>query len=216
MTMKLKPMIIAGIDNFYSTHIFPDANGGVWKANREQGIRYFPLQGFDANGNPRYDYATSRVFTPTEISDFKRLEYDAANDVLYVAGRSANTVNDQWGAAGDKMVRYNNYLGTRTTAWNISLPYNTTDHTLNVKAFCEAGDYLFLIASREGRIYVHRKSDGSKVGEILPAATTGNRSGWADINGAVRATKRANGEYLIFAEENGNGKINMYRWNPGQ
>jgi hypothetical protein len=201
-------------DNQYSTHIFPDSNGGVWKANREQGIRYFPLQGFDGNGNPQYDYATSRVFTPMEIADFKRLEYDAANDVLYAAGRSTNTVSDQWGAAGDKMVRYNNFLGTPTTAWSIALPYNTTDHALNVKAFCEAGDYLFLIASREGRIYVHRKSDGSKVGEILPTAATGNRSGWSDFNGAIRVTKRANGEYLIFAEENGFGKIMMYRWNP--
>jgi hypothetical protein len=210
------------IDNDYSTHIFPDRQGGVWKANRDipnGRIRYFPLLGFDVHGNPRYSYATSLTYTPAELYDVKRLEYDAANDVLYATGRSINAVADDWAAAGDRLVRYNNFTNnlTRSTAWSISLPYTTVSspaNDTNVKAFCEAGDYLFLIAYREGRIYVHRKSDGTKVGELLPTAATANYSAWADINGAVRATRRANGEYLIFAEENGNGKIMMYRWTP--
>ena len=202
-------------DSFYNTHIFPDANGGVWKANREQGIRYFPMQGFDANGNPQYTYASSTLYTTPEINDVKRLEYDAAIDVLYVGGRSASSESAHWGDVGDRLTRYNNFRGTRSTAWSIALPNSTsiTDQHLNVKAFCEAGDYLFLSAVREGRIYVHQKSDGRKVGEILPTAATGNTSGWSDIVGAIRATRRSNGEYLIFAEENGFGKVNMYRWN---
>ena len=202
------------IDNLYSTHIFPDAQGGVWKANRDNAagrIRYFPLQGFDAHGNPRYSYASSLTYTPAELFDVKRLEYDAPNDVLYATGRSTNAVADDWSAAGDRLVRYNDFTNnlTRSTAWSISLPYTTASspaNNTNVKAFCEAGDYLFLIAYREGRIYVHRKTDGTKVGELLPTAATGNTSGWSDINGAIRATRRANGEYLIFAEENGKAK----------
>ena len=201
----------------YSTQLFPDANGGIWKANRDEpagSIRYFPLQGFDAYGNPRYTHASSLTYAPPEIADVKRLEYDAANDVLYATGRSSQAIDDAWGSAGNRMVRYNNFTGTRTTAWSVTLPYSTTATDNNVKALCEAGDYLFLIAATQGRIYVHKKSDGTKVGEILPTAATGNSSGWADINGAIRATKRSNGEYLIFAEENGNGKIMMYRWSP--
>ncbi len=200
-------------DNSFSTHIVPDTNGGVWKANREQGIRYFPLQGFDTHGNPQSPFASSTVYTTPEIVDVKRLEYDALNNVLYVAGRSTQAVTDHWWAAGDRLTRYNNFTGTRSTAWSIPLPYGT-NADLFVKAFCEEGDYLFLGAAREGRIYVHQKSDGSKVGEILPTAATGNTSGWFDFNGAVRATRRSNGEYLIFAEENGFGKIMMYRWTP--
>ena len=38
------------------------------------------------------------------------------------------------------------------------------------------------------------------------------KSGWADINIAITARKRKNGEYVIFAEEDGYGKILMYRW----
>jgi hypothetical protein len=205
-------------DNFYSMHMFPDANGGVWKANREQGIRYFPMQGFDGNGNPQYTYASSTVYAPTELADVKRLEYDAVNNVLYATGRSTTDITDDWGAAGNRLVRYNNFTGARTTAWSVTLPYSTSSpaNNLNVKALCEAGDYLFLAAYRHGRIYVHKKSDGSKVGEIMPTSVTGSTSGWFDINGAIRATKRSNGEYLIFAEENGYGKVMMYRWLPAE
>ena len=204
-------------DNRYSQHTYPDANGGVWKANRENGVRYFPLQGFDVHGNPQYTYASSISYSLPELAaDARRLDYDAANDVLYVVGASANGVlGGDWGTAGNRMVRYNNFLGARTTAWSIALPFSAVSPNYeNVKGFCEAGDYLFIAAYRLGRIYVHRKSDGSKVGEILPTAATDNVSGWSDIMNPIRATRRSNGEYLIFAEENGFGKIMMYRWKP--
>ncbi len=203
-------------DNIYAQHHFPDAQGGVWKANREQGLRYFPLQGFDTHGNPIYTYASSVVHTLPEIADARRAVYDATNDVLYAAGASSNGIlGGDWGTAGDRLVRYNDFLGTRTTAWSIALPFRpNSPNEGNVKGFCEAGDYLFLAAYRLGRIYVHRKSDGTKVGEILPTADTGNTSGWSDIMSPILATRRANGEYLIFAEENGFGKIMMYRWDP--
>ena len=204
--------------NLYCTHIFPDSNGGIWKVNRDHvtnKIRYFPLQGFDVHGNPQYSHASAVDYGSTEINDVKRLEYDAPNDVLYVAGWGSPDTADEWWVAGDRLVRYNFFTNAanRTTAWSIPLPFGSVSD-FNVKAFCEAGDYLFLIAAKEGRIYVHEKSTGAKVGEILPTAATGSSSGWADINGAIRATKRANGEYLIFAEENGMGKIMMYRWTP--
>ena len=175
------------------------------------------MQGFDAKGNPRYTYASSENYKTPEIYDTTRVEYDVVNDVMYAAGRSFQSISDKdWGSAGDRLVRYNNLRGTRTTAWSIARPHSTTPPAsdLNVKAIAEAGDYLFLAANRNGRIYVHKKTDGSKVGEILPFSSTGNKSGWSDINGAIRATKRSNGEYLIFAEENGKGKVMMYRWNP--
>lgn len=204
-------------DNIYSTHIVPDANGGVWKTNREMPIRYFPMQGFDTQGNPQYTYDSSRAFQLSSLNDVKRIEYDAENDALYATGRIAATDGDVWWCAGNRLSKYTNGATNPTLAWNIDLSYGaggTPLANLNVKAFCQAGDYLFLIAATEGRICVHLASDGRKIGEILPTAATGNHSGWSDINGAIRATRRANGEYLIFAEENGNGKIMMYRWLP--
>ena len=204
-------------DNIYSTHIIPDANGGVWKTNREMPVRYFPMQGLDTHGNPLYTYDSSRSFRLTSLNDVKRIEYDAENDALYATGRIAATDGDVWWCAGNRLSKFTKGATNPTLAWNIDLSYGAGDTplaNLNVKAFCQAGDYLFLIAATEGRICVHLSSDGRKIGEILPTAATGNQSGWSDINGAIRATRRANGEYLIFAEENGNGKIMMYRWLP--
>lgn len=206
-------------DNWYSSHIFPDVNGGVWKTNRDHPtakIRYFPLEGFDAHGNPLYSFASSIPYALNEIFEVKRCEYDAVNDVMYVMGNSSDKVQDEWWAGGDRLVRYNSFkTANRTVAWSLALPFNNYIHKTNAKAFCEAGDYVFIIAAQEGIISVHSKATGVKIGEILPSASTGNHSGWADINGAIRATRRANGEYLIFAEENHMGKIMMYRWTPG-
>ena len=208
------------IINAYSTHIVPDYNGNIWKTNREAGIRFFPMQGINANGNPTYSYPTSTLFrTVSGIIDVKRVEYDNATGALYVAGRSAATVHDNWGCTGNVLSKFDNYLNSPTAlpAWTVTTPFfpeGTLEAQNNIKAFCLAGDYVFTILTKFGKIIVREKTTGAIVGEILPNASTGFTSGWSDINGAIQAHKRPNGEYLIFAEENGYGKIMMYRWCP--
>ncbi len=207
-------------NNFYLTHIVPDQQGNIWKTNREAGIRYFPMQGFNANGNPNYSYATSTLFPNVSgIYDIKRIEYDNATGALYVTGRSASSVSDNWGCAGDVLARYNNYLTNPTAlpAWSVAIPFfaeGTPAADNNIKAFCLAGDYIFTILTKNGKIVVREKATGNVVGDILPTSATNFVSGWSDINGAIQAHKRVNGEYMIFAEENSNGKIMMYRWCP--
>jgi uncharacterized protein YuzE len=205
--------------NYYSTHIVPDQEGNVWKTNRENGILYFPFQGFDENDNPKYSNATATLFAnPNGIYDVKRIEYDNESDALYVTGRSNESVIDSWSFTGDVMAKYSNYLTDPSAlpTWIVATPFyeEVPDADINVKAFCTAGDYIFTILLKKGKIIVREKSTGNIVGEIAPTADTDSTSGWADINGAIQAYKRANGEYLIFAEENGFGKIMMYRWCP--
>jgi hypothetical protein len=40
------------------------------------------------------------------------------------------------------------------------------------------------------------------------------RIGWVDIPYGYHARKRANGEYLIFVEDDWKSKVLMYRWDP--
>jgi Secretion system C-terminal sorting domain len=206
--------------NPYLTHVVPDLEGNIWKTYRENGIRFMPLQGFDANGNPDYSYSTSLLFAnPSGIHDVKRIEYDTETGALYVAGRSSTEVSDNWGCSGDVLARYDNYLSMPEAlpVWSITTPFyqeESINADSNIKAFCTAGDYIFTILTKEGKILVREKSTGNLVGEISPDISTDFTSGWSDFNGAVQAHKRANGEYLIFAEENGFGKIMMYRWCP--
>ncbi len=206
----------SALGQLYTQQYFPDANGGIWKASREGGVRYYPLQGFDVHGSPIYNLANSVAYALPDLVDIRRVSYDVTNDVLYAAGASADGIlGGDWGVAGDKLVAYTRFLGNRSVAWNLALPFTpNSPNSNNVKGFCEAGDFIFLAASTEGRVYVHRKLDGSKVGEILPTSDTGFRSGWSDIMNPILARKRTNGEYLIFVEENLNGKVMMYRWHP--
>jgi len=207
--------------NYFTGGFFPDANAGIWKADTQDipgRIRRFPLQGFDVHGNPIYTIASSVTYDQTALYQVRNLEYDAANDVLYAIGRSTSAIPDAW--VGDRMVRFNNFTNpsTRTVAWSINLPFSNNGSPAtdtNIRCFSLAGDYVFIAAARNGIIHVHRKSDGVTIGDILPTVDTGNKSGWFDIWGAVQATLRPNGEYLIFAEENGFGKVMMYRWRPG-
>lgn len=132
-----------------------------------------------------------------------------------MTGRNLSSVSDEWWCAGNTLAKYSNYLTNPTAAptWSVTLPYlPVTDD--NIKTFCVEGDYVFLIAAKLGKITVRLRSTGNIVGTIMPDASTDFKSGWADINGAISAHKRPNGEYLIFAEENGYGKIMMYRWCP--
>lgn len=205
--------------NFYLFHIIPDLAGNVWKTNREDGIRYFPFQGLDVHGNPKYSFATSTLFSnPSGIQDVVRVDYDTLTGDLYASGRASNSVPELWHVAGNTLSKYSDYLNNPNAVptWSVTLPYASSGTAAdgNVKTFCVAGDYVFCILVKYGKIIVREKSTGNIVGEISPNASTGSASGWADINGAIQAYKRPNGEYLIFAEENGFGKIMMYRWCP--
>jgi hypothetical protein len=207
------------VDNDYAMAWWVDSAGGVWKGVREQGLRYFPLQGFDASGAPSYSYAASVKYPlPAGTNGVKRICYDARTDALYLVGFSAQKpdTGDTWWCMGSTMCKYAGWLqGNRTPTWTLYLPFAATgDNGTNAKAFCVEGDYVFVAAAREGRISVHRVSDATLVGTILPGPETNRTSGWTDIDIAITACKRGNGEYLVFMEENGFGKVMMYRWCP--
>jgi len=97
------------------------------------------------------------------------------------------------------------------------LPYapNTGGHsTAAVKSISVAGNYLFAIRSSDARVFIYNLSDGSFVRDLLPGPEVGGHSGLIDIMHGLSAFKRANGQYLIFAEEDDQSKVIMYRWNP--
>ena len=207
------------IDQPYTLAWWVDKNGGVWKGIRNNGVRYFPLQGFDAYGTPIYSYATSIKYAlPAGTNGVKRIFYDEKNDALYLGGFSdaIPDVGDTWWCMGSTLCKYSNWLkGNRTPTWTLATPFTPQNGDAeNSKAFYVEGDYVFVAMARGGKIYVYKNSDKSLVGSISPGPETNYQSGWTDINLAITAFKRSNGEYLILAEENGYCKVMMYRWCP--
>jgi hypothetical protein len=59
-------------------------------------------------------------------------------------------------------------------------------------------------------------SDGKQVGILDPDTTVGGvaKTSWIDILTGITAHRRADGEYLVYVEEDFRGKMRLYRWLP--
>ena len=56
---------------------------------------------------------------------------------------------------------------------------------------------------------------GKQVETFLPGPEVAGYCGWFDFNNSINAMKRADGEYIIYEEDDGAQKVNFFRWRPG-
>ncbi|MBD3421844.1 MAG: T9SS type A sorting domain-containing protein [Chitinivibrionales bacterium] len=89
----------------------------------------------------------------------------------------------------------------------------TGSNERTVQSFCREGDYVFA-SLKYGDINVFDASTGEYLQTLTPGPEVNSNTGWHDIQDALRVYKRPNGEYLVFAEEDGWAKVLMYRWCP--
>ena len=47
---------------------------------------------------------------------------------------------------------------------------------------------------------------------FLPGPEVAGYCGWFDFNNAINALKRKDGEYILFAEDDGAQKVNIFHW----
>ena len=196
-----------------------DSKGNVWKALRTQdgnGIRYFPLQGLDAKGNPIYTYSSMQKQTyPGIITDLRRIEYIPETDTMYLSGftKEHPAKGDDWGVVGSEILRFDNWSkGNRTPRWRTVVPYDVTGkREVYTEAMSVAGDYIFAVTGKTAEVYVYKTTTGTQVRKLKPGAEVGLQSGWIDIPYGIRAFRRSNGEYLVFVEEDEKAKIIMYQ-----
>jgi hypothetical protein len=64
-----------------------------------------------------------------------------------------------------------------------------------------------------GHIEVLKAADGSAVGHFEPSREVGE-IGLQDIRETLSAHRRADGEYLVFLEDDYKAKVLMFRWRP--
>ena len=203
-----------------------DAAGTVWIATESKGIRRFPLKEIDARGNPVWDYASMQVIpTPPELKVLKRLRYDPARDVMLLGGCTDEHKNQHWKPMGPVIVHYDGWSKPdRKARWTLVAPYakgSSGHESCEPMGFDVAGDHVFVPytgASKAmkfgtGHIEVFRLDDAKPAGHFEPPAEIGE-IGLQDIRECLRAHKRANGEVLVFLEEDWKSKILMYRWKP--
>ncbi|WP_017656212.1 hypothetical protein [Fortiea contorta] len=195
-----------------------DSRGDVWKTLRTQdGIRRYPLQGLDANGNPIYTYSSMRKQkTPSIFTDLRRIEYFPETDTMYLSGFTAqNPQNgDDTRVVGSEIVRFDNWSkGNTKPRWRTVIPYDKTGkREISTAAMSVAGDYLFAVTVKNPQVYVYNATTGALVKTIKPGPEVAGESGWVDIPHGVRAFRRSNGEYLVFVEEDWKAKVILYRF----
>ncbi|MFM0286651.1 NHL repeat-containing protein [Paraburkholderia megapolitana] len=195
-----------------------DTRGDVWQGTLSQGIRRFPLQGFDNIGNPVYRYATMQRFTvPAPLTRITRVIYNAADDTMLLAGSTAaRPFNEHnWNSASSTLARYDHWLaGSPVLRYTIDLPDSGPPHTEGINGIAEAGDYLFAAETMTGIVRVYDRDTGRDVGRLAPGPEVGAASGMIDDSMPMTAHRLASGEYLVLVEEDWHGKVLMYRFTP--
>jgi hypothetical protein len=204
-----------------------DANGNFWwtSENAAEGLREFPLQGVDARGNLIYTLASSVPFgTPAPFSGVERVKYVAQTDTLYLSGYTgANPkTGSEWGSAGREIVRFDGWsAGNRAPRYRITLPYPDPNnygaiHCIDVAGGCVVAGMLncqgWATNSSPHDLYLYDSNTGAAIGEMLPGPEAGECTSWLDGSHMLHMSQRANGEYVIFHEEDAFAKILMYRF----
>ncbi|MEA3082969.1 MAG: hypothetical protein QOC89_666 [Paraburkholderia sp.] len=195
-----------------------DSRGDIWQGTDSQGIRAFPLQGFDRVGNPVYRYSAMREYPPpAPFNRIARLNYFPADDTMFVSGSTPAHpfVQDNWNSAGSQLARYDHWKsGKPVLRYLIGLPDRGAPDWSSISGFAVAGDYVFAIETRSAIVRVYERATGRDVGRLEPGKEVGSTSGWIDVPMPLTAHRLASGEYLVLVEEDAHGKALMYRFTP--
>lgn len=195
-----------------------DRRGDIWQGTATEGIRVFPLQGFDRTGNPVYHYASVKTYEmPMPFNHLARIVYDDATDTLYLAGstpqRPFNEAN--WNGAGSLFARYDHWKsGNPVLRYSIDWPDRGPDKPVAITGFTVAGDYVFAVENHTAVVTVYDRNTGREAGHLAPGPEVGSASGMMDEAMPISAQRLASGEYLVFVEEDQFGKAIMYRFTP--
>ncbi len=181
-----------------------DRKGNIWMA---YGFFRYEFQGLDPRGNPIYQADKITVLDPPKgVRKVARVVYLDETDTLIVADEGSDMRH-----VGRIHVCPRYLAGNRDA---ISFESGAGPEAACVAA---AGDYVFTGGWKErGRVFINRMSDGAAVGVLEPGPTVGGveNTGWIDILTGISAHRRADGEYLIFVEEDYKAKVLFYRWKP--
>lgn len=208
---------------------FVEENGTVWQATRTSGIfehspRRLGLESASMAERP----SARRHAMPGPFTELRRIVYERASDTLWLAGSTANARAEHWKPMGPVLIRYDAWDGERRLAWQEVLPHEKAPgghESFEPFDFAVEGEYVFVVyagrlPSRDwptGTVVVLGRDDGRMRGHFQP---DGIRTGVVpmdalqDMVHSLNVVRRANGEYLVFIEDDGYTKNVLYRWRP--
>ena len=210
---------------------YVDSAGNIWQSGHGH-IREFKMH-LDAKGLPVWDYASGDAIVSAapalpdgavwqhgsngDDDDMDRVIYEPETDTMYVGGFTSAHPDDtdhHWGLIGRVLYRYDRWSGARAIhpGYPAMLPWGTQGAKA-AKSIAIAGSYVFAVQAGDPEMVTVYNTDTAAVaGTMQPGPEVGNHSGWVDANNALTAHKRADGEYILFAEEDYLEKSLIYRW----
>jgi len=210
------------VGRFASIQAFwADDVGGLWLGGQHRGeslLWHWPMAKQDDAGNPVYA-PDSLVKTPVPepLVDIRRIDYDAAGDVMILAGSTWELRTPQVGGnpAGAEIVRFDNWSKPeREVRWRIVLPFDMRTPHRHIRSIAVAGERVFAIEFYRSLIHVYDAGTGRKLGVMSPGEEVAFESSWCNIDYGMQAFQRKNGEYLVFAEDDLKCRVLMYRLPP--
>jgi hypothetical protein len=198
-------------------------NTGGWEAAKGK-ITQVPFAGLNAHGAPTWatDKAISTpIPTDTGIKHLSKLTYDAEKDRMYLAVWTQKHPFPGGGweqmSVGPVVQCFENWSKSPKLAWeqDVIPPEGLLGKA--PKAWSFESDYGFIAYTwKQEQIAVdaYRLSDGKRMGRLLPTADIGGVTGWIDMNDAVQTHRRADGTYVVFAEEVWMAKGLYFLWKP--
>ncbi len=209
--------------------IWYGGRGNFWEEAHDGGMTRIPVGGLADNGVPRYPInQIGPINVPFEEygAAVMRLKYLPATDTMFFS-----VSLDAW---YDRVVyRYDHFSdpARRMRSLALDLGYEDFGRPVHLDQGMEAmtiphgftadEDYVYVVYLDNGRdsrirgeVTIYDARDGHKVGWIVPGEETGGYSGAMDLLSPINVTTRANGEKIIMVEENGAGKVMVYRWTP--
>lgn len=214
-----------------------DENGDIWLGGAGKVDTYFRGGGttrftagvLDAKGVPRFDPKVKRFDIPYSENrgGSVRLKYLASADAMFLA-----TSPNSWYASA--IYRYDHYTdSTRRVQTcridagfddqgksSINLDQNTVDMTLPY-TFTADTDFVYVTyldngrySRKRGEVTVYDARTCAVVGWIAPGPETGNFAGAVDLVNGINVATDSDGHKLVLVEEDGAGKVMVYRWCP--
>jgi len=193
-----------------------DDMGNIWLCGVASGgartLWQLPLRGFDPKDNPIYKLADLvRIPLPPEFNSVNRLSYVGGDDTMYLSGetiRSPRSIHG--GTIGTEVIRYDHWsTPARTLRWRITVPSGKPSDDPGFICLAVAGDRIFLMQRYWCRIWTYDAATGSYLGSITTTPDTGIFEG-CDMHDGISVFQRAEGDYLIFAEDDYMPKIRLY------
>ncbi|MFP4029209.1 MAG: hypothetical protein ACLFWL_15585 [Candidatus Brocadiia bacterium] len=220
---------------------FVDNLGGIWvhrygfkrQRSEKQGFLHFPLQGFDEHDNPIWDFSISEgefIATPDDFPESRyatehgkapveHFYYDARKDRMFISGYLEGYEGRTGGSVGAHLVRYDHFTDPdrREKVSVIDLPIEKGRHFM--KSFAVTGDLLFagLGKQRDDEfIHIYNTRTGEDLGAMYVGEKLYGESSWLDLDWAMDAFIRENGEIIVTVENNWKNLQIVFRIPPGQ